>query len=333
MNGRGRPLRFVAVVAVGWAGARTMMLWPPGASLPEAIEEAFPIRQAIAAEQVSPPVSKIVRVVPVRLPQPASERQPALIVVPSAEAERIGSLVLHSVAMGGEQVVGAPPGAVPQTPPLAAPVILSGPVDRGSRWSASAWAVTRRGAPAGGAMLGGDQAGVRVAYAVGRAQLYARGTAPLSQPGKEVAAGVDWRPTKLPVRIAAEYRAGLDGVPGGPALAAVGGVDGVALPLSFGLEAYGQAGAVWRDRLDGFADGALRVTREVANAGKARVTLGAGMWGAAQREAARLDVGPSLVGILPLGGAAVRIALDWRERVAGDARPGSGPALTLGADF
>ncbi|WP_204317143.1 hypothetical protein, partial [Klebsiella aerogenes] len=29
----------------------------------------------------------------------------------------------------------------------------------------------------------------------------------------------------------------------------------------------------------------------------------------------------------------LRIALDWRQRVAGEARPGSGPALTLGADF
>ena len=49
MSGRGRPLRFVALVAFGWASARTIMLWPEGASLPEAIEAAFPLRPTAAA--------------------------------------------------------------------------------------------------------------------------------------------------------------------------------------------------------------------------------------------------------------------------------------------
>ncbi|HEY0621885.1 MAG TPA: hypothetical protein VGD28_02300, partial [Sphingomonas sp.] len=49
MNGRGRPLRFVALVACGWASARTIMLWPDGATLPQAIEAAFPLRAAQAA--------------------------------------------------------------------------------------------------------------------------------------------------------------------------------------------------------------------------------------------------------------------------------------------
>ena len=30
---------------------------------------------------------------------------------------------------------------------------------------------------------------------------------------------------------------------------------------------------------------------------------------------------------------AIALALDWRQRVAGAARPGSGPALTLASDF
>jgi hypothetical protein len=29
----------------------------------------------------------------------------------------------------------------------------------------------------------------------------------------------------------------------------------------------------------------------------------------------------------------VKVHVDWRQRIAGNARPGSGPALTLASDF
>jgi hypothetical protein len=29
----------------------------------------------------------------------------------------------------------------------------------------------------------------------------------------------------------------------------------------------------------------------------------------------------------------VRLSIDWRQRIAGRARPGSGPALSIGSDF
>ncbi|HEY0624462.1 MAG TPA: hypothetical protein VGD28_15435, partial [Sphingomonas sp.] len=180
-----------------------------------------------------------------------------------------------------------------------------------------------------------DQAGLRIAYhpGSGRIALFARLTAPLAGRGSEAAAGIEWQPMAAPVRIVAEYRAGLGGVPGGPAVGVVASAYAVPLPLDFSLEAYGQAGAVARARIDPFADGALRVTRQVATAGGTRIDVGAGAWGAAQRGAARLDIGPSAVASVPLGDSALRVALDWRERVAGDARPGSGPALSVGADF
>jgi len=184
-------------------------------------------------------------------------------------------------------------------------------------------------------MLGGDQAGLRIAYhpGSGRIALFARLTAPLAGRGSEAAAGIEWQPTRAPVRVVAEYRAGLDGMPGGPALGVVAGVYAVPLPLDFSLEAYGQAGAVARKQIDPFADGALRVTHRVASAGRAQLDIGAGAWGAVQRGVARLDIGPSAVARVPVGDNALRVAIDWRERVVGDARPGSGPALSLGADF
>lgn len=335
MTGKGRPLRFVGLVAAGWASARVLILWPDGATLPEAIQEAFPIQRAVAAE---PLPQRRMSSPPARGASPAPQAvsmavAAAPLFAPLVDRGRADLATLGLLSFGREQVLGAPTGALPaMAPPVALPDAAQPP----SRWSASGWFVTRRGAPAGGAMLGGDQAGLRVAYAFGgkqRMRFYLRATAPLAIPGREVAVGIEWQPSDLPLRAVAEQRFGLDGNRGGPAVGVVGGVDAVDLPFEFRLEAYGQAGAVWRGRIDPFADGALRVTREVAKAGKARLAVGGGAWGAAQRDAARIDVGPTAVATLSLGDQAVKLSVDWRERVAGDATPGSGPAVTLGANF
>ncbi len=60
---------------------------------------------------------------------------------------------------------------------------------------------------------------------------------------------------------------------------------------------------------------------------------GAGAWGGAQEDAARLDIGPSASVSFQLGEGRGRLAADYRIRVAGDAEPSSGPALTLSAGF
>jgi hypothetical protein len=36
---------------------------------------------------------------------------------------------------------------------------------------------------------------------------------------------------------------------------------------------------------------------------------------------------------MPVGRAGIRASAEWRFRVAGDAEPGSGPALTIGTAF
>ncbi|HSX55729.1 MAG TPA: hypothetical protein VLG14_10555 [Sphingomonas sp.] len=333
MTGRGRPLRFVALVVCGWASARTAMLWPDGATLPQAIEAAFPLRSAqaapVAARRTAPPVAPSRPLVAMAIPAP-----PLLApgpVVHRGDPARVNLAMLGLLRFGREEALGVPSGALPRP---AAPTSLPYTAQP-ARWSASAWVVTRRGAAASGPMLGGDQAGLRIAYhpASGRIALFARLTAPLAGRGSEAAAGIEWQPTAAPIRVVAEYRAGLDGTRGGPAAGVVAGVYAVPLALDFSLEAYGQVGAVARTRIDPFADGALRVTRQVAAVGRTRLDVGAGAWGAAQRGAARLDIGPSAVASLPVGDSALRLAIDWRERVAGDAQPGSGPALSLGADF
>ena len=92
------------------------------------------------------------------------------------------------------------------------------------------------------------------------------------------------------------------------------------------LDGYAQAGIVGLARRDLFADGAVRAALALG-----RLRLGAGAWAAAQPGLSRLDIGPHARLRLPVLRAA--LAVDWRFRAAGNARPGSGPAVTLGADF
>ena len=113
----------------------------------------------------------------------------------------------------------------------------------------------------------------------------------------------------------------------------IGGVNPVDVAAGFRLEAYGQAGVIGRDGGEAFADGAVRLARPVATLGRVRLDAGGGSWGAAQKGASRLDVGPSLSATLPIGKQPVRLSLDWRQRAAGNAAPGSGLVLTMGADF
>ncbi len=139
---------------------------------------------------------------------------------------------------------------------------------------------------------------------------------------------------QVPVDVAIEHRFAV-GKDGRTALAAMisGGVGDVVLPHGFRLEAYGQAGVVGTRRRDGFADGAVVVDHRLGADETSPLRLGALAAGAVQPGAARVDVGPRLTLRLPDVGAGSRIALDWRQRVAGDARPESGLALTLAADF
>ena len=78
-----------------------------------------------------------------------------------------------------------------------------------------------------------------------------------------------------------------------------------------------------------FADGQLRITRAVIGEGRFRASLGAGAWGGAQKFTERLDVGPTL----SIDLAPVRLSVDYRIKIAGNAAPGDGLAVTLSTGF
>lgn len=329
MTGAGRPLRFLAVALGGWTTVRLAFLWPTIDSVPALVRALAP---PVAAATLDP------EAVPM---QPALGRAPAAVpaarvvraaVRPAAPPrDRPASASVTATGHAGPPELAPPP---PRQPPPLRPAPLATPPHR---FAGSAWLIARDGradALATG-QLGASQAGVRLTYALGRrVALAARLSAPLAGRGAEAAIGIDWQPTRAPIHLVAEQRIAIDGGRGGATLMVIGGLDPTPVALGFSIDAYGQAGGIRRgDGVIGFADGAARLARPVVQRGRARLELGVGAWGGVQPGVARLDLGPSAALIVPIGGRATRLTLDWRQRVAGRARPGSGPALSIGSDF
>jgi hypothetical protein len=321
------PLRFLAAVIGGWACVRAALLAPAWWPAP------------LAAEPVAEP-----RLRSRAVPHPPPPARPVLIAVSAAPPP---PAVLRTKAVRAAAAAAPAPTELPAGPPsalLTAPQAREAPVapapfpswppppEPPARWSVSAWSFVRRGdgaALATGGTLGGSQAGIRATYRLaGALAASARVASPLGRPrGAEAALGLDWRlPGRVPLHLLAERRQKL-GREGRSAfgITLYGGADDIRLgPLR--LDAYGQAGAVGARRRDLFADGAARLSLPLG-----RLKLGIGAWAAAQPGAARVDIGPQLA--LPLPGRGVTLAVDWRRRIAGQAAPGSGPALTVAAGF
>lgn len=215
--------------------------------------------------------------------------------------------------------------------------------DPENRWSAAGWLFARRGAgtptlAAGsspGRSLGGSQAGARIGWRPngGGVEVFGRVvTAGRIDDGAEAAGGVALRPSgRLPVQIIIERRQRLTG-PGRNAFAVYAqGGETTAIAGGWRLESYGAAGVVGARRRDLFIEGSVQIYRPVAQAGRLTLSTGGGIWGAAQPGANRLDVGPTLTA--DAGPATPRLVVDWRQRVAGNAAPPSGPAVTLSIGF
>jgi hypothetical protein len=328
----GRPLRFLLAVTGGWTAMRVVMLWPGELPAIAAATLASPA-DAAPARAITPErardclasTSGFIAAPPAHWPATLMQ-QPAAIPASAPSHAALASPPQSAIPSHAQASFEA---GVPVTPPP----------HRASRWSGSAWLVARSGSGAGsgftGPQLGGSQAGVRIAYALGpRLAIAARVASPLGAGQRDAAIGLEWRPTRLPIRLVAEQRFTLGAGRGGPTVGVIGGFG--PLPVSHGLraEGYGQAGYIARGSGgEGFADGAVRLSHPLGTLAHITFDLGASTWGAAQKGAARLDVGPSLGAIVRPGHQPVRLSLEWRQRVAGNATPASGPALSLGMDF
>lgn len=366
-----RPsLRFLALVTAGWAGVRAYelgMVRPGSFSLIEP-SEAKPAPPIVATEfppiepvqgadtaptpaypapypqQAAMPMQVRPVAVPVyyygtnsvRVPLPPARPASVTTVLPEPRRPAYSELAstdswpfsrLASLSIGGQRSSSVP---LQSTPVLAA--------HRLDRWQVSAWALVRQQQSgilgpqslASSGNLGGSQAGARLTYAFNR-QIAAsfRTSSDLSRRGFEAAAGVRVQPlASIPVWITAERRERIGQFGGRNAFAvfAESGLYQRPLPWQFELDAYLQGGVVGARSRDLFVDGAFAVTRPVYK----NISAGFGVWGGAQPGLYRLDAGPRVSLQVRRN---VRVHFDWRQRLAGNALPGSGPAITLGADF
>lgn len=248
------------------------------------------------------------------------------------------SLASFTALAGAEGTVSAAAGSM-------AP---AAPVPR--RWSIDTWALLRGNGPgplANGALpasYGASQAGAILRYRLApkspyRPEIYMRSTATLQQVQRETAAAIGLAARPLPtVPVIAALEGRLTEQAGvrrfQPVAMAITALPPFEMPHRLQGEAYGQAGYVAGKFATPFAEGQFRVDHALLQLGRVESRLGGGIWGGAQKGANRLDAGPSAVIAMPLGrGVFGRVGVDWRFRLAGDAEPGSGPALTLSAGF
>lgn len=229
--------------------------------------------------------------------------------------------------------------------PSAAPASTA----RARHWSMDGWYYWRRGTSAGlapGAFApsyGASQAGGVLRYHFSPSSGYKptaflRSTAALNGSGeRELALGLSARPVpRVPIVVAGEAR--YSQTPNGrevrPAGFAYTELPPFKVPLGLRGEVYAQDGYVGGRNATGFVDGSIRADHKLLRLGKPEVRLGGGIWGGAQKGAARLDAGPSVIVVTPIGTKVfARLAADWRFRITGDAAPDSGPAVTLSAGF
>jgi hypothetical protein len=212
-----------------------------------------------------------------------------------------------------------------------------------SRLNAYAYSFFRKGSNgsdlAGAGQYGGSQSGFVATYvldanAPATWSILARGAIAHDRLAeRELAAGLRWQPSRtLPLTLTAERRF-RHARPDAFAIYVAGGKSQVALPLKFRLDAFAQAGLVSGKDGGTFFDISTRAERKLVSMGNAPVTLGAGIWGGGQEGIFRIDAGPSIGTEIPIGTTRLRVHADWRFRIAGDAAPASGPAVTLSTSF
>lgn len=365
---RGQPLVMLAVLLSIWTGARISLWeapWPRidelvTISAPKLVTDADREERLIASAHASlakrsdQPASVDIPVsaaYPGNAAPPLVWQQPAAPPLQDTVHTAGGHQLLWMAAMShlpvppalGQQLAQVDPrspGNGAGVPPRQLP--------RVDRWSLDGWALWREksgrtmAAPGRSPTYGASQAGAVLRYRLApgsghEPQAYTRVYRALVDGGEsELAAGLSVRPlARVPLRAHAEVRVTQfsSATELRPSAFVTTELPVARLPLGLRAEGYAQAGYVGGKAATAFADGQLHVMRSVEEFDLGQLSLGAAAWGGAQKGAERLDVGPSARLDLTMGKVPARVSLDYRERVAGDAEPPSGVALTLSTRF
>jgi hypothetical protein len=332
-----RPVRFLAMIVALWIGGRIWWLLPPGArdAPPRPAPRVVSPPTIVASTPGVAPARKAAMGAPLPRPTTASPdaNRPSMIAVPA-----VAPIPALSPPVPVGRIVSVAKAGVASLPPVGA--VVTAP----SRWSGSAYLFVRNGggdtALAANGQLGGGQAGARIAWRVNRdgptrIALAARFYAPLdARAAAEAAAGVDIHPLPgRPLRLSVERRFDVGG--GGRNSWSAYAAGGFWREIGKGVEldGYAQAGVVGAHAGDLFGDGALRLAARQNLGEDIMLRLGGGAWAGAQPGVERLDIGPRVALGLPIGQANITAAIEGRFRIAGQASPGSGVALTLATDF
>lgn len=349
----GRPVRFFTIVMGGWLAIRLSAMAGDmfiALTTPRFAERPGRLTRASAARP-SPPLISEPHTRPadvgVTMPTLANSRRDLSLLRPllgGNRPPRSGTLdpappSVPILSSGAPVEDGPPPGAPNPAPALPLARGYSGP----DHWQGSAWLLWRAGSATRadavtGGRLGGSQAGLRLDLdltpgAKSRAVAYARASAAMNRPySPEAAIGMAYQPSRaIPISIAAERRIALgEGGRDANSVMAVGGFGPTPVGKIMEAEAYAQGGMVGFRARDFFVDGKFSLLSRIKDS---PMRAGASISGGAQPGAERLDIGPELQIRLPLSPVQSRLAVEWRERIAGHAAPASGLAVTLGADF
>lgn len=360
---RGEPLLFLTAVVAGWILARIATFSPLWTEVPtEVIQASTPMLSAPSIEfslRAGHEIAQLHKFVERRTLSweseapmaPPNSSVGAVSIIPASVGQAIGPLLRGpALALSAPrpndadeltESQGPRPGLKTETT-----VREFEREDAQVRWSADGWLLLRRDTSSpflsDRPSYGRSQAGAVVRYRLVpasplRPEAHLRASAALAGAReRELAAGLSARPLSgVPVRLIAEARVSETGrgTRVRPAAYAVSEFPPLPLPLGARAEAYVQAGYIGGAFATAFADGQARIERPLARVGETEVSAGGGAWGGAQKGSARIDIGPTAAVTFRLGDARARVAADYRFRVAGDAEPSSGPALTLSAGF
>jgi hypothetical protein len=355
-----RPsLRFLAIAVIGWAGVRAAALGVlPGAEMFSIERSEAKVPPIVATEfppiaPVDPAPAFVAGATPYYAGAQASPVQVQPIVYyESAPVSRAAPLTSIAPAPGlnfgsvpsadewplSRMAAISRPARHSSVPAQSVPATFSAP-NKLDRLQLSSWAMLRgrKGEPFGPSSLGsvgnlgGSQAGARLIYNFDRriaASL--RTSSDIGRPGGEVALGARVQPVPgIPVWVTAERRQKIGRTPSGRnafALFAEGGVYQRSMPGRFLLDGYLQGGVVGLRRRELFIDGGVTLTRPIYR----NYSAGIGVWGGAQPGVYRVDAGPRVTMKVRNN---LKVHFDWRQQLAGKAKPGSGPAVTLAGDF
>lgn len=366
---RGQPLLALGLLFAGWTAMRIAM-WgeavspgegsPPPPAAPQAA-----ISAASRPAAARPAASKVTAAAPSK-PEPRPERyRPGLApeilqrethdpASPFTPAVRWLQLAVPSDVLSPIEAPGLQPRRkrVAKKPPedeFYEPLVEKDD----PRWSGENWVLMRAGsgdaaqAP-GAASYGASQAGAIVRYRLGRGEVgssyaYLRTSLAINAPGqdREIALGFGLRPArKLPLRVLVEARlqdTTASPMQVRPVATVITELPWKRLPLGFRAEAYAQAGYAGGRGATPFFDAQAMIDHALRGVVPRNndLRVGAGVWAGGQEGAVRLDAGPRVSFRIEPGRLVgpSRVALDWRFRLSGNARPDSGPALTVTSAF